>query len=121
MHRLLSVLAVLKQSILSKKRYVRVLATPGIINLFQCFYRLGYCSAVKRSGNKLIISLNYVSSICSLRQLKIITKVSHKRSISLNRSFHYQSVYIISSSRGIISNMEAVSYGVGGIALACCN
>lgn len=121
MQRLLSVLAVLKQSIVSHKRYVKVLATPGVVNLFQCFYRLGYCSGVRRSGNDLIISLNYVSGICVLRQLKMITKVSHKKSISLKRAFKSQSVYILSTGKGIISHLEAQAYGVGGIALACCN
>lgn len=121
MQRLLSVLAVLKQSIASKKRYVKVLATPSVLGLFDCLYRLGYCSGVRRSGDQLVVSLNYVSGVCSLRQLHLLTKLSHKKTISLKRSFPVQSVYILSTSKGIVSHMEAVQLGVGGVALACCN
>lgn len=121
MQRLLSVLAVLKQSIASKKRYVKVLATPSVLGLFYCLYRLGYCSGVRRSGNQVMISLNYVSGVCSLRQLNVLTKLSHKKTMTLKRSFPTQSVYILSTSKGIVSHTEALELGVGGIALACCN
>lgn len=121
MQRLLSVLAILKQSIVSKKRYFQVRNTPSVLNLFLCLYRLGYCSAVKRNGNQLIISLTYVNGMSSLRQLKMITKLSHKKCISLKKSFRLQSIYLLSTSKGVVSHMEAISYGVGGVALAICN
>lgn len=121
MQRLLSVLAIMKQSVISHKRYMKVLCTPSVLNLFQCLYRLGYCSGVKRSGNQLIISLNYVSGISALRQIKMMAKLSHKKCLSLKRSFRTQSIYLMSTSKGIISHPEAISYGVGGLALACCN
>jgi ribosomal protein S8 len=115
------VLGIIKQNIASKKRYFKVLATPSVLELFYCFYRLGYCSGARRCGNELIISLNYVNGVPSLRQLKIIAKPSHKRTFTLKRKFQEQSLYIMSTGKGIISNQEAALYGIGGIALACCN
>lgn len=105
---------------LYKKQKVSFLKVKQCIPLLDIFYNLGYISGYSIIGNQIIINLKYSFKDGSpvLKHISQISKPS--RPVYLNvhslKNIEHQTV-ILSTTKGMLTHMDAIKENVGGKAI----
>ena len=117
-----------KQNCLAKKKYYYF---NNINNktksVLYKFIELGLIKHVKFiNKNYIQIYPTYINEQRIFTNLKILYKPSHKKNINVNtlkklKKYKYNCFIILLTTKGLLTNIEALNNGVGGILLCKCN
>jgi len=118
-----------KQNAVAKKKYYYFNLNRKSQQVLLKFIDLGLIASIKYLDNNNIkckIFINYVNKTTTFKTLKILLKLGKKSSISLKTSlklkkYKTNSTFLLLSSKGIITNFEAINFKIGGILLCKCN
>jgi len=100
-------------SSLAKKNYVIVPNSKIILACLLKFYSLGYISSFKILNRKeILVILKYFENKPVLRKLVRLSKLSKRIYFNLRKM--KQGFFLISTSRGILTDQECFFYNVGG-------
>jgi len=108
----------IKVACLQGKSYITVNYSKFIVNFFTILYLNGFIANFKVLNNfKIKVYITYLSNSLSIFQsLKIMSKGSKKNYISFNKLvfFFNNKFCIVSTSKGLLTNFQAIKKRVGG-------
>lgn len=119
----------LKNASLASLDKISIIPNKSILKIVEILYLSGLIQSflLNKSpisgNNNLIIFLKYGSGRGLLDRLDIVSTLSRERKVShrdiyfLNQS---NKVFVVSTSRGILSLEDCIKHRVGGIVLFCC-
>lgn len=118
-----------KQNSLTKKKYYYYIYDNKTNKLIHKFMELGlikYTIKSQTSKNKIKIFINYEKNTTIFKNLKILYKLNKKQHINVKtlitqKKFKLNSVFLLSTSNGILTNFEALHQKNGGILLCQIN
>nr|YP_010049539.1 ribosomal protein S8 [Strombidium cf. sulcatum]QPL15944.1 ribosomal protein S8 [Strombidium cf. sulcatum] len=110
-----------------KKPYIRIMYSKKLLTYTSIFYRIGAIKSflVTKTNNKkfIFISVNHYKNTPCFKSIRQVSRSSKNYNVSysvlkiLTKSLN-QAIIILSTSRGIITNRQALKYRTGGLVLA---
>lgn len=92
------------------------------LNVIKAFIKINVIKFIIIKNNKIIVYLNYHNDKPVFYNITNLYKSSNKKFISLKNlkklSLKYNWIFLISSSKGLINNYEAINLNVGGLIIA---
>ena len=118
-----------KQNAIAKKKYYYFDINKKSQQILLKFIELGLIASVKYidvKTKKCKIFINYTNKTTVFKTLKILLKLGKKINISLKttlklKKYKTNSTFLMLSSKGIITNFEAINFKIGGVLLCKCN
>jgi small subunit ribosomal protein S8 len=108
----------LKNGYNAKLLSVNVNYSKKVLNILNVFYKEGFIRGYQINGNIIKIFLKYSeTNYAMVQEIKQISKPGSRKYISLKELYSLQNtfgVYILSTSKGFISHLEALKNKVGG-------
>lgn len=110
----------------AKQKFVKVKNSKFIRNVLDLLFKLGFIKAYQysfESTHDLIVFLKYDDKdFAVIKELKLISSPGNKVYFTkkfLERNYKYKRIeyIILSTTRGLLTNYEALYYGIGGLAL----
>lgn len=114
-----------KQNSLAKKKYYYYLINKKSKIILRKFIELGlirYVSLNKTNSNQLKITINYSKNEPIFKFLKVLYQLGRKKNINLKtlqsqKAYKTNSMLLLLTSKGVLTNFEALSQHTGGILL----
>jgi ribosomal protein S8 len=118
-----------QQNSLAKKKYYTLYVNKTIKLILQKFIEIGLIKYVKNSkkNNKILyIHINYIKSNTVFKKIKSLYKPSRKQNLKLKtllikKQLKLNSTLLLLTSKGILTNFEALHQNTGGILLCQIN
>lgn len=106
----------IKNAALSNTKELRVRKTNYIKAVAEALEREGFLSEVKEEDNELIVKLAYARKEPILMNLELVSKPGLRiyETVEELESKKGPEVYILSTSKGILSSKEAIKKNIGG-------
>jgi len=109
----------IKLAILYNKKGFTIQNNKNNINILKVFIKLNVIKFVKIEENKILVFINYINNRPIFNNITNLFKPGHKIYISLKNLKKINSkkkwILILSTSKGILNNFEAVNKNVGGL------
>ena len=102
---------------LARKVSIVIPRSNYLITIVDVLYREGYILSYKQTATEIHIWLKYVSNMSAIHVMRQISKPSARVHMSAASLKSYNSglgIYILSTSLGVMSDRQALSFGVGG-------
>lgn len=115
-----------KQNSLAKKKYYYFRYIKKQLPLISKFLEIGLIKHIVKSNNLLKIYINYAGKNCIYTNLKILRTPSNHQNINYSslikkKEYKTNTTYLIFSTKGILTNFEAIHEKTGGILLCKIN
>lgn len=109
-----------KNAALSNAKEVRVRQTKLIKSVANTLKREGFLSDVKEDGEDLVVKIAYAKKEPILINLELVSKPGLRiyKTVEELASEKGPELYIISTSRGVLSSNEAMKKNIGGEVIA---
>lgn len=110
----------IKNAALAKNREVEFKKTKFVYALAKALDKAGILNGVEVKEDVIISKLSYKSKVPVLMDLKLISKPGLRTYMSSDQlgSFRGPAVYIVSTSKGIMTSTEAIKNRLGGEVIA---
>ena len=119
---LYSTLAILNMAVKNKRKYAYVPFSRNGNVVVNILYNMGYIINYVIEYNKIKIEFKYNDGISVFNGFFFISRPGNKKKISVNKLrqvyFKKKSILIISTKCGILTTVDALKKGTGGIILA---
>jgi ribosomal protein S8 len=118
-----------QQNSLSKKKYYSIYINKKTKKILQKFIELGlikYTNTNKKNNKLIYIYVNYTKNMTVFKKIKILYKLSKKQNINtktllIKKELKSNSTLLLLTSKGILTNFEAIDNNIGGVLLCQIN
>lgn len=108
-----------KLSILYNKKGFIVSKNKNNLDLLKTLIKINIIKFIRIDSKYIYVYINYINNKPVFKNITNMFKPGHKMRISLKNlkkiSYKYNWILILSTSKGILNNFEAIKEGVGGI------
>ena len=109
----------LKLSILYNKKGFLLPKNKNNVNLLKTLLKINVVKFIKINDKNIHVYINYINNKPVFNNITNMFKPGHKLIISLKNlkkiSYKHNWILILSTSKGVLNNYEAMEKGVGGI------
>ena len=112
-----TLLSVLQNGYRFKKSFICLNYCKYYFNFFKLLYRLGYIRSFFYDSKKIYVLLKYKHKIPAIQKVKQISKSGNRCYYPVEKIPKFKNsfgIYILSTSRGLLSDNEARLLNVGG-------
>lgn len=115
-HKLINVI---KVNYLLKKKNIKILINKKDLKILKIFIKLNLISSIKINHNTYNVIFHYIDNEPTFKNIKNLFKTSNMIYLNLNQikkiNKKNNSIIILSTNKGLITNFEAEQYKIGGI------
>lgn len=109
----------IKMTILYNKKGFIIDKNKNNLDLLKILLKINIISFIKINNNSIYVHINYVNNKPIFKNITNLFKPGHKLHISLKNlkkiSYKHNWILILSTSKGVLNNFEAINQNVGGI------
>jgi ribosomal protein S8 len=122
-------LTLYQQNSLAKKKYYTIYSNKTLKIILKKFIELGlikYVSISKKNNKIICIYINYIQNSTIFKKITSLYKPSRKRNITnktlrIRKQLKSNSTLLLLTSKGLLTNFEALHQNIGGILLCQIN
>lgn len=110
----------LKNAAMAKNKEVEVKLTKKVESVAMALKKIGFLDEVTKKDNKLTVSLTFKNKSPLLQDVKLVSKPGLKvyKAVWELEAHKKPSVFLVSTSKGVVSSKQAIKQRMGGEVIA---